>query len=206
MRKLIRHMEVWAGLVSAVVLIAGRVLLGIPLPVAFGVAVLLYMGLYLMGAYWTEIEIGRESRGLTRERVMAKIQQGQEVLQVIRRKAADIPDPGIRDQIRRICDTGDLIFQNFEEDPTDAARSSRFLLYLERLLPLIERYTRLSATRAGRELLTRSSDDREFRQMLDTVEQGFNQGLKNYLEGDVMELRTFGRVLKKMMNVAEIGK
>jgi hypothetical protein len=79
-------------------------------------------------------------------------------------------------------------------------------LYLDRFLPLIERYVRLSSTPEGRQVLKKSSEDEGFVELLDVVEQGFSNGFQNYLENDVVELRTLSRVMKKMMNVAEIGK
>ncbi len=201
-----RHIEIWAGLAAAAALLAGVILFQAPLTPALVVAVLLYAGLYLIGVDRTENAIRKEARGLTRERMLEKIREGNKRLAVIRELGRKAGDPEVRDQILRICETGDLIFQNFGEDPDDVARSARFLLYLDRLLPLIEKYVRLSTTAAGRELLAEGGEGAEFREMLDTVEAGFNQGLKNYLAGDATEMRTFGRVLKRMMKTAEIGK
>lgn len=109
----------------------------------------------------------------------------------------------IQEQVIRICDMGERIFNQLEAEPSDILRSGRLLLYLSRLLPLIEKYARVSSTRTGREMLGR---DKEFLEVLNAVEQGFEQGFKNYLEKDVVEIKTVGRILKKMMNVAEIGK
>ena len=166
----------------------------------------LFLGLYLIGSHNTDRQITREARNMTGASMQKCIAMGLQNVKQIRRMAYQVREDAIRMQLVRICDLADRIFHNFEQDPSDAAKASRFLLYLDRFLPLIERYARLSATREGRLLLERSGDEAEFRMMLNTVEQGFTQGFENYLQNDVIELRTFGRVLKKMMDVAEIGK
>ena len=136
----------------------------------------------------------------------ARIERGQATADGIRALAPNVEDGIARIRLLRICDLAERIFSNFEDDPSDLAKAGRFLMYLDRFLPLVERYARLCSTPEGRELLKEEYGDQEFHELLQTAEQSFSQGFKNYLSNDVVEMKAFGRVLKRMMDVAEVGK
>jgi len=206
MQMVVKNVELWAGGISAVALLVGTLIVHAPIWLSLVVAVCLFVGIYLLGSYWTDIQIQYEATLMTVESMQSKISKGLMNVIAIRNQASNIEEVKIKDQIIRICDVAYRIFKNFEEDPSDVAKASRFLLYLDRFLPLIERYVRLSSTSEGRQVLEKSSEDEEFVELLDVVEHGFTNGFQNYLENDVVELRTLSRVMKKMMNVAEIGK
>jgi len=206
MERFLRNMGLYAGILASAILLLGTVGFGVPFGINFFVAVVVFVGLYLLGSFWLEIAISRESHGMTIEALRRTIRQGRDRVDEIRKLASGMKARELRGQLERICALASQIFDNFNEDPADIAKASRFLLYLNRFLPLIERYARVSATQEGRELLQHSQDDREFGELLNTVEQSFRQGFQNYLQNDVVEMRTLGRVLKKMMTVAEIGK
>lgn len=206
MQMILKNVELWAGGVSAAALLVGTLVVHAPVWLSLVVAVCLFIGFCMLGSYWTDIQIQYEATLMTVESVQTKIRKGLENVGDIRNQAKNINGVKIKDQLIRICNVAHRIFKNFEEDSSDVAKASRFLLYLDRFLPLIERYARLSSTPEGRQLLKRSSDDKEFRELLNVVERGFTNGFQNYLENDVVELRTLSRVMKKMMNVAEIGK
>jgi len=206
MQMIVKNVELWAGGVSAVALLVGTLIVHAPVWLSLVVAVCLFIGLYLLGSYWTDIQIQYEATLMTVESMQTKISKGLMNVIEIRNQASNIEEVKIKDQIIRICDVAYRIFKNFERDSSDVAKASRFLLYLDRFLPLIERYVRLSSTPEGRQVLKKSSEDEGFVELLDVVEQGFSNGFQNYLENDVVELRTLSRVMKKMMKVAEIGK
>ena len=206
MQMIIKNVELWAGGVSAVALLVGTLIVHAPIWLSLVVAVCLFIGFYLLGSYWTDIQIQYEATLMTVESMQTKISKGLMNVIEIRNQASNIEEVKIKDQIIRICEVAYRIFKNFEKDSSDVAKASRFLLYLDRFLPLIERYVGLSSTPEGRQVLKKSSEDEGFVELLDVVEQGFSNGFQNYLENDVVELRTLSRVMKKMMNVAEIGK
>ena len=206
MQMIIKNVELWAGGISAVALLVGTLIVHAPVWLSLVVAVCLFIGFYLLGSYWTDIQIQYEATLMTVESMQTKISKGLMNVIEIRNQASNIEEVKIKDQIIRICEVAYRIFKNFEKDSSDVAKASRFLLYLDRFLPLIERYVRLSSTPEGRQVLKKSSEDEGFVELLDVVEQGFSNGFQNYLENDVVELRTLSRVMKKMMNVAEIGK
>lgn len=205
-RFFLNNVEICSGAVSAMFLLVGRLVFDAPLWICFVGAGILFAGLYLVGSYWVEIQIERESLRMTLQRMQEKIQAGRQRLKDIRGFAGGIANQNIQKQLYRICTTGEYIFKNIEDNPSGLSKSSRFLLYLDRFLPIVERYARTSSDTIGQKLLQESATESEFLDLLDAVEQGFEKGYKNYLEHDVVEMRTVGRVLKKMMNVAEIGK
>lgn len=205
-RLLLEYGVVLAGAVAALALLFGHFVIGAPLAVNLFVGFALFAGLALIASSWMDLRIASQARALGMNGIDEKIRQGLARVAAIRQLVPAGADKSVRDRVGRIADLAQRIFDNFKDDPSDKAKASRFLLYLDRILPLIERYARLQSTPEGRKMLQESGDDQEFRELLETAEQGFAQGLQNYLENDVVELRTFARVLKKMMHVAEIGK
>lgn len=199
----IKHYEIWSGLIAASILLVGVFVLQTPLWLNFVVAISLFAGLFMIGSFWIELQIGREANRMTQESMADKILKGKKKLGEIRKISTTINQPLIHQQIGRICDLGDRIFKGFDEEPHAVSGASRFLLYIDRILPYVEKYAKVSSTRTGTEMIKK---DGEILEVLNSLEQGFEQGFKNYLEKDVVELKTVGRVLKKMMSVAEIGK
>lgn len=206
MQFLQRNIELVAATIGACVMLAGVLLVDAPWWGGVVVGLIVAAGVWLLGSSWTDMRIKSEASGLSTQDMLRRIQESRKKLHAIQGFARDVPDPEVQQRLLRVCSLADRIFKNFEDDPQDIAKASRFLLYLDRFLPLIEKYARLSSTPQGRELLKKSGDDAEFRELLQVVEEGFSKGFQNYLENDVVELRTFGRVLKKMIHVAEIGK
>ncbi|THB66852.1 MAG: hypothetical protein D6E12_09725 [Desulfovibrio sp.] len=206
MNFLIKNKEIVAGAAGAAALLFGVGVVNAPLWLSFFIGLSLFAGLFLIGSYWWEFQLAQEARALTNVSMQDKVKAGATKVVAIRDLAETIQNPDVQAKVRNICDLADRIFANFEHDPSDLAKAGRFLLYLDRFLPLLERYARLSATPEGRELLAKRSDDEEFFALLDVAEKSFTSGFQNYLENDVVEMRTFGRVLKKMMDVAEVGK
>lgn len=199
----IKHYEIWSGFIAASVLLIGVFVLQTPLWLNFVIAISLFSGLFMVGSFWIEFQIGREANRMTEEGMVDKILKGKKKLHEIREISKVIHQIAIRQQIVRICDLGERIFKSFDEEPHAVSGVSRFLLYIDRILPYIEKYAKVSSTRTGTEMIGK---DGEILDVLNSLEQGFEQGFKNYLEKDVVELKTVGRILKKMMNVAEIGK
>ncbi len=201
----VRNTGLIAGGAGGAALLAGVIIVGAPFWAGVIVGAAIFGGVYMLGSYWIDLSVNRQAASMSTGAILQRIMTNLQKVQAIRQLADSIPEKDVRDQIHRICDMATRIFHNFQQDPGDIDKASRFLLYLDRFLPLIEKYARLSSTPAGRDLLQQSGDDAEFREVLKTVEQGFTQGFQNYLANDVVELRTYGRVLKKMMHVAEIG-
>lgn len=202
---LLRNIELAAAVIGACVMLAGVLLVSAPWWASVLVGLFVFAGIWLLGSS-QDMRIKGEAAGLSQQDMLRRIKQARKKVVAIQDLAGGVPDQDVRARLLRVCSLSDRIFKNFEDDPDDIAKASRFLLYLDRFLPLIEKYARLSATPQGRELLKKSGDDEEFKELLRVVEEGFAKGFQNYLQNDVVELRTFGRVLKKMIHVAEIGK
>lgn len=202
----LRNVELVAGVVGAAVMLVGTLVVGAPWWGSVVVGIAVFGGIFLVGSSWMDMRISSEASSLGKEDMLRRIRVARKTVDGIQQLAANVPDKEIHDRLLRVSALADKIFDNFEDDPGDIAKASRFLLYLDRFLPLIEKYAKLSSTPQGREMLQKSGDEEEFKELLQVVEEGFGKGFQNYLENDVVELRTFGRVLKKMIRVAEIGK
>lgn len=199
------NIGIWSGVAASGVLAWTAIGLSIPIWASLLAGVGTFGGVYLMGYHSLEKRMLRQADAMSRDATLQLIKENSEKISEIRSLSKSIRDKEIKEKISSICTLADQIIKNFEEDPSDLDKARRFLLYIDRFLSIIQRYARLSSTEAGRELLEKTSDDQEFEELLDSVKLGFKQGFQNYLRNDVVELRTFGRVLKKMMNVAEIG-
>jgi len=200
---IIKYYEILSGAVAAGILLLSVFILHISLWISLFITFAIFAGLFMIGSFWTELQIERDAHRMTKEKMADKISEGKKKLLEIRKIAENINHAEIKNQISRICDLGTRIFKNFDENLSAFSGASRFLLYIDRILPYMEKYARVSSSQTGREML---GSDSEITEILNSLEQGFEQGFKNYLEKDVIELKTVGRVLNKMMNIAEIGK
>jgi len=206
MNFLINNAELIGGLFTGAIILLLTIIFGAPLYISIPVGLTVFLGFWLIRSYRIDLLISQEAASMNSSHVMEKIKLGQKKLQNIRNISENITDNNIRSRILKICDTVEKIFSNFEQDETDIARASRFLLYLDRFLITVDQYANLSATEEGRELLSDEGHKEDFCDLLDVAEKAFKSGFKNYLENDAMEFRTVSRVLKKMMETAEIGR
>lgn len=206
MNIIVRNIEIIAAMTTAGFLLLGHFVIRLPLWVNLPVSGALFLGFYLIGSSWFEIQFNREAGNLTAEVLRNKVGTGMQKVSTIRGLANSIADSQVKNKILGIAELSDRMLRNFAQNPGDLGQAGRFLLYLDKFLPLIERYARLSGTPEGRELLLKTSDDAEFWELLHTAEESFTENFQSYLQNDAVELRTLGRTLKKMMNVPQIGK
>ncbi len=195
-----------AGVTAAAAMLLCHFVLNLPVWIGVPAGLLLGAGLYIFGRGGMDERIRRQSSGLTMLDAEVRADASRDLVQRIRAAAADTPDKEASRLLRSLADLADRVLDNFKDDPGDLRKSSRFILYLEKLLPMAERYARLAATPEGRELLRERGEDKAFLDALSKAEEAFAQGYKNYLENDVVELGRLGRVMTRMMDVAEIGK
>jgi hypothetical protein len=199
-------MALVAGVVAAGALILAYFALGLPVWASLVAAGALFAGVYLIGDHWADIMLGRQAERMDPAEMRRRIRAGLGDAARIRDAAVDIPDARVQHKIIHVCDLAERMFNSFALENKNKARTARFVLYLEQFLPLIERYTKLSAMPEGRELLLKSSGDAEFWELLHQAETEFEQGLTAYLADDAVEMRNMGRTLRKMMTVREINE
>ena len=133
-----------------------------------------------------------------------KLDQDRQKIVQIRELCVNINDEPVRRRILTICGLAEGIFDNLSQNPSPEQAMGRFFLYLERTVRVVEEYSRISADPLGRRLLR--DEEKEFLRLLDQAEEAFKTGYKNILHNRIVEFRTMGRVLGRMMEIAEIGK
>jgi 5-bromo-4-chloroindolyl phosphate hydrolysis protein len=206
MKVFAKHYELISGVVSGATLMTLSLGFGTPIWMSLLASGLLFGGMSLIGSNSRELQLAREAINMNQNVLDAKIKVGRKMVSNLKKLSRKIDDRQVRDKLNKICDLADNIFDNFDDDETDVTKAGRFLLYLERFLPVIEGYARLSSTPEGRRSLAEMYEEGEFLNFLDTMEKGFSKGFQNYLRNDVVELKTVSRVLEKMIGAAEIGK
>ncbi len=206
MRLLFNNAPIFAGLLFALLAVAGQFFNPGATAINLIVSAVIASGVLLFASGSMDKKIRAEAGRLTLDSLRHKVMASQSMVDEIQKLAGQTPDTQARKKLLQLCEVSRLIFRNFQQDPRDITKSGRFILYLERILPMARHYVRVASTPQGRELLKERSEDEAFLQYLDTAIKGFNQGFKNYLDNDVVELKRLGTVVTRMMDVAEIGK
>ncbi len=206
MRVLSNNAPIFAGLLFALLAVAGQYFNPAATLLNLAVSAVIASGVFLFASGSMDKKIRSEAGRLTLEGLKNKVLASRVMVDEIQKLAQQTPDQQAREKLLELCEVSRLIFKNFEQDARDITKSGRFILYLERILPMARHYVRVASSPQGRELLKERNEDEAFLQYLDTAIKGFNQGFKNYLDNDVVELKRLGTVVTRMMDVAEIGK
>lgn len=195
-----RNYEIAAGSIAAAFMLFGFFVLKLPLWLTLTVTGLLFLGLFFLGSSWMEIQIGRQAQNMTTDQLREKLKDGLQKVSSIRGWAGSIRDEEVRRKVLGLAELADRILREFAHKPPDPpGQVGRFALYLEKFLPVVERYARLSSSPEGREMLMKTTHDPEFWELLHTAEDNFTRAFQDYLADNAMELRAFGRNLNKMM-------
>lgn len=201
-RFLIRYVELLAGLAGALLVVAGVFVLGLPPLIAGGLGIAVFAGAWLMGSSWLDMRIAEQARRLDGPSVTERLAAGETQVHELKRIAQAMPRKKTKDKILALCGIAERTFQVFRQDPDQRHHAGRFLLYLDRFLPLALQYAKLASTPEGRQLMQQGGQDKEFEELLDTAQTAFSQGLMNLLAHHAVEVKTVSRVLKKMMRMA----
>lgn len=166
---------------------------GLPISLAFA-------GVAALGFHWT---YGFEPLGrplpfdLSDERarqVAEALGEAEGRLLDVERAAAAIGNPELKARVRRIAVQGRGILGQIAERPTDLFRARKFLnVYLEGVQQVAAGYARTHRTADSLEL------EQNFRNVLVTVEQAFEEQRQRLLKTDLMDLDVQIEVLKKQL-------
>jgi 5-bromo-4-chloroindolyl phosphate hydrolysis protein len=142
--------------------------------------------------------LGLQSGKLTKEQLEA-IALGATKIAAIRSAIPGVRAPNTARQIRKICDIGDKILQDFREDPSDITHARTWLdVYLDQTLEMVEKYARLS--RNG----TRSAEAQrvlgEVEKTLDVIEKQSEELLQKLLHNDILGLDVDQQVVRQILN------
>lgn len=204
---LVRHPPVAGGVVAAGLLLTGYFLVGMPLWLAALVGGAAGLGAGLAAQGRLDDQITRAAAGMTMRQVEDEIREARRVAEDLVAYRDKMRDAELICRLDGVLALARRIFRSFEEDPDDVRKAGRFLLYMNRLLPIVERYVKLSQTEQGLKLLEEQGFGREaMLELMAKTESAFAEGYAAYLENDVVELKRLGAVMSKMMDVARIGR
>jgi hypothetical protein len=202
--KPIVNIEVASGLLSAAGVVTAYLVFGAPLWLCLALGLGLYLGITFFGSNRLDKRIRTEARMLALPEMRSRLLEDQEKLAQIRESCLRLEDEEIRLKILTICGLAEGIFNNLLEGQISGPHLGRFFLYLERTIQVVERYSGLSADPMGKQLL--KEERSEFLQLLNQAQEAFTKGYRNLLNDRIVEFKTMGRVLGRMMEIAEIGR
>ena len=200
-RLFLNNYQIFSALIAALMILAGHFLLSIPLAVNLAASLGLFAGLLLIGSYGFDYKIRLEARSLSDDDIKQRIGRGLRQVSTIRGTAGMITDPVVKAKVMNVCDLAERMLKGFAKDQGRKVDIGRFLLYLDHFLPVVEKYSYMSSTPEGREMMMKTTDDAEFWELLHSAQETFETGYNNWLQNDVVELRTMGRDLKKMIHL-----
>ncbi len=196
----------------ACVMIGG--LTGLPFPfmidfiVSAGLATLTGVGLVLALPYGkpeskepvfeAEAMAKAGAAGVSTKEVVDAITLGTTKLAKIRAAALQIRAPNTQRRIKKICEIGDKIIEDFRVDPKDVRLARSWLnTYLDQTLDIVTKYAQLSRT--GARNLEAQKIMTSCEETLDLIEEKFAELLDKLLHNDVMDLDVDITVIKNML-------
>ena len=134
---------------------------------------------------------------LSKEQLDA-IAQGAAKIAAIRASIPGIRAPNTARQIRKICDVGDKILQDFREDPSDIVHARTWLdVYLDQTHEMVEKYARLS--RNGTRSIEAQRVLGEVEKTLDVIEKQSEELLQKLLHNDILGLDVDQQVVRQIL-------
>ena len=146
----------------------------------------------------TIISAAAQQAGIDPKEVVEAISTANTKLAKIRQLSTGIRAPNTTRRINKICAIGDKIVEDFRADPKDVRVARSWIgTYLDQTIDLVKAYAALSRTGAHSVEAQRKMAD--FDQMLDLIEDKFQELLKTLLENDVMDFDVNVSVMRNML-------
>ncbi len=172
-------------LVSAGVWTAGYFVAGQGLLFSLFTSLLTWLGFYLTYGLDPLVDkgVGEERAGYTTQEVVDAIREAEEKIAGIRKAASRLRNLELRGRLRRIGDSAEQIVRLVEETPQDLRRARKFLnVYLDGARKVAQGYADTHSKTDSEEL------ESNFRNVLITIEEVFNEQHKKLLDHDVLDL------------------
>ena len=136
--------------------------------------------------------------GVTTEEVVNAIRMGTEKLERIQAEALQIKAPNTTRRIKHIVALGFKIVEDFRADPKDVRLAQNWLnSYLDETIGLVKGYAQLSRT--GARSIEAQKQMAGFDELLDTIENKFQELLDKLLANDVMDFDVNLTVMKSRL-------
>lgn len=151
--------------------------------VAFGIVALLGCRLFFGGDPVSAKRVTAASGLDTTDQVLAALAQAERSIAAVEHSSRDIRQPELNQRLRRVAALAREILTLLEEDPRDLRRARKFLnVYLDGVQRVVEGYARTHARAASPDL------DANFRRVLTSIEEVFQEQRRKLLESDIMDL------------------
>lgn len=158
----------------------GRPLEGVVVGAISAVAAMLFYGLDPRS---DKAAAAAGSHGYTTDEILAALTEAEDKIKGIERAARNIRNPELTTRLKRIARRARNIVSVMEEDPADIRRARRFLnVYLDGAKRVSEGYARTHSRRKPGDL------EGNFRNVLTTIEDVFDQQHQKLLEHDQLDL------------------
>jgi 5-bromo-4-chloroindolyl phosphate hydrolysis protein len=119
----------------------------------------------------------------TTDQVLSALAQAERSIAAVEQSSRDIRQPELNQRLRRVAALAREILTLLEEDPRDLRRARKFLnVYLDGVQRVVEGYARTHARAASPDL------DANFRRVLTSIEEVFQEQRRKLLESDIMDL------------------
>jgi len=167
---------------------------GIGISIAFGlVALLAFHLLYGFQVPRRPVAITIEDKAEAKV-VETALKDAERQLSVIAHAADGLPDRELQDSLHRIANKGRLILQQIADKPGTLRRARKFLtVYLDGVREVTQGYAKTHQVADSPQL------DRNFREVLTSIEGVFDEQSRKLLATDVMDLDIQIEVLKKQI-------
>jgi 5-bromo-4-chloroindolyl phosphate hydrolysis protein len=150
---------------------------------AFGVVALLGCRLFYGGDPVAAKRVTAASGLDTTDQVLAALAQAERSIAAVEQSSRDIRQPELNQRLRRVAALAREILTLLEEDPRDLRRARKFLnVYLDGVQHVVEGYARTHQRAASPDL------DANFRRVLTSIEEVFQEQRQKLLESDIMDL------------------
>lgn len=133
--------------------------------------------------------------GIDPKEIENSINEGTIKLKKIEENANNFRGPNTKRRVLRICKVGYKILDNFKTDPNDIKIARTWLnSHLDQCVEITEQYAKMS--RSTHTTIAIQSKMAEFEEMLDLIEEKFNELLKKMTEDDLMHFDVNVQVFK----------
>ncbi|SDW34217.1 5-bromo-4-chloroindolyl phosphate hydrolysis family protein [Thiocapsa roseopersicina] len=150
---------------------------------AFGLVALLGCRLFYGGDPGEAKRVTAASGLDTTDQVLAALAQAERSIAAVEQSSRDVRQPELNQRLRRVAALAREILTLLEEDPRDLRRARKFLnVYLDGVQRVVEGYARTHQRAASPEL------DANFRRVLTSIEEVFQEQRQKLLESDIMDL------------------
>jgi 5-bromo-4-chloroindolyl phosphate hydrolysis protein len=150
---------------------------------AFGVVALLGCRLFYGGDPVNAKRVTAASGLDTTDQVLAALAQAEQSIAAVEQSSRDIRQPELNQRLRRVAGLAREILTLLEEDPRDLRRARKFLnVYLDGVQRVVEGYARTHSRASSPDL------DANFRRVLTSIEEVFEEQRRTLLESDIMDL------------------